>query len=56
MWPHTITLGRIQSTQTGGNEEMSPVQHTQQQAVDATELGTGANCETAPRTYNRKIL
>lgn len=56
MLPHTITLGRIQSTQRGGNEEMSPVQRTQQQEVDAKELGNGANCEIAPRTWNRKIL
>lgn len=49
-WPHTVVLEKKQSTQTGGNEDWPPVQCTQQQEVNAEELGNGANCKTAPRT------
>lgn len=54
-WPHTVVLEKKQSTQRGGNEEWPPVQHTQQQEVSAEELGNGANCKTAPRTWNRTV-
>jgi len=54
-WPHTVVLEKKQSTQTGGNEEWLPAQHTQQQEVSAEELGNDANYKTAPRTWNRKV-
>jgi hypothetical protein len=54
-WFHTVILEKKRSTQTGGNEEGSPIQHTQQQEVGAAELRNGANCKTAPRTWNKKI-
>ena len=53
--PHTVVLEKKQSTRIGGNEEWSPVQHTQQQEVSAEELGNGANCKTVPKTWNRKV-
>jgi hypothetical protein len=54
-WSYTVILEKKQSIQTGGNEETSPVRHTQQQEVGAEEQGNSANCKTAPRTWNRKI-
>jgi len=48
--PRKVVLEKKQSTQTGGNEEWPPLQHTQQQEVSAEELDNGANCKTAPRT------
>jgi len=47
---NAVTWERRLSTQMGGNKEMSPAQHTQQQQVKREELGNDANCATSPRT------